>query len=275
MIESPLVTICIPTFNGDRFIASTLESVLNQTYRNLEILISDQNSTDNTFSIINSYTDNRIKISSFKTGKSAADNWNASISNVRGKYVKLLCQDDLLKRDCIRLQVEAMEGNPVASFCFSNRDIISPRGRLLLKRRGYKPLNSRLSLEDGLAILVRSGTNIFGEPCAVLMRTEALQATVGFRGSYLIDLDMWIQLWIHGESIYIPQSVSQFRISNSSWSTVLSELQASQIAAFLKGLQISWPDFVSDADVELGIKKSLRYEKQRQFITHLVEKIKY
>ncbi|MFM8814705.1 MAG: glycosyltransferase family 2 protein, partial [Actinomycetes bacterium] len=169
MSVSPLVSICIPTYNGERFIKETLASVVNQTHRNIEILVSDHSSSDSTRQIVESFRDERIRLSVLAPGGGAAANWNASVGSAKGQFVKLVCQDDILRPDCVDLQTKSLLQNPSASFSFSLRNIISPKGRTLIRSRGFSPDNNVVSLREGLDTLVRSGTNIFGEPCAVLM----------------------------------------------------------------------------------------------------------
>jgi glycosyltransferase involved in cell wall biosynthesis len=269
--ELPLVSICIPTFNGSRFLRETLESVLNQTYENLQICISDHSSTDNTEEIVKSFHDSRIEFHSQAPGGGAETNWNASIAGARGKYIKLLCQDDILKPECISKQVEILENHPDSSFCFSSRDVISPRGLTLLPSRGFKPKKVQISLNEYLPILVQSGTNMFGEPCSVLMQSSALQLVQPFSGSYLIDLNMWYSLWKVAPAIYAPITAAKFRISKGSWTTALTGQQAEQIASKFNEILIEWPHLVNKSDVDQGIRRAQKLEKGRIRLMRLVE----
>lgn len=271
MDKHPLVSVCIPTYNGARFVEETINSVVTQTYSNIEILVSDHDSTDSTCSIIESFTDNRIRLSILSSKGNAATNWNACAKNAQGKYIKLLCQDDLLTPKCIELQVERLEGHPTASFCFSPRDIISPKSRTLIRSRGYKPGKETISLESGIGELVRSGTNFFGEPCAVLMNRETLLKAGDFKGSYLIDLDMWLRLWTLGDAVFLNESLSKFRISRGSWTTALAKEQSSQIAHFFQEVQNVLPTLISHEDLKVGITNSRKLEKKRQLLTKIVE----
>ena len=72
MSIDPLVSICIPTYNGERFVKETLDSIVNQTHRNIEILVSDHSSSDSTRQIIESFHDERIHLSVLAPGGGAA-----------------------------------------------------------------------------------------------------------------------------------------------------------------------------------------------------------
>ena len=133
-----------------------------------------------------------------------------------GTYLKLLCQDDILLPQCISAQVGALEANPLASFVWSPRNVISPGGRRLLRSRGHSPDTFATTLADAARLIVRSGTNPFGEPCTVMMRRLCFDATPGFHGRYLIDLEMWIDLLRTGPAVHLNETLSQFRISGDS-----------------------------------------------------------
>lgn len=270
-LTKPLVSVCIPTYNGERFIRSTIESVLSQTYDCLEVLISDQHSTDETLSILSSFTDPRIRIFSGPSVGGAQANWNAVLGEAGGKYIKLLCQDDLLKQQAIEKQVAHLEKNEKASFVFGPRDIISPRGRTLIRSRGWKKEKDQFILEQDVVDLVRSGTNVFGEPCTCLYRADAIQRTCGFRGSYVIDLDLCVQLLGIGPAIHLKESLSAFRVSNSSWSRRLSNSQASQMRRMLEHIALQFPTLVSDRDLRIGIRRALVLEKSRIMVLKIIE----
>lgn len=99
----PLVSILIPVYNRESIISETLECAINQTYKNIEIIISDNCSTDNTWSILEEYSkkDNRIKIFKNETNIGPVLNWKKCIDNVKGEFTKILWSDDLISIDFI------------------------------------------------------------------------------------------------------------------------------------------------------------------------------
>jgi glycosyltransferase involved in cell wall biosynthesis len=274
-MTEPLVSICIPTFNGNRFIAKTIESALAQTYANIEIVVSDQFSTDGTLDTIRSYSDQRIRIVKPFTVVRAADNWNSALNNAKGDYVKILCQDDLIKSNCIATEVAALQSNPKASFCFSPRDVISPFGRKILNARGLKIDTDELIFPENLSVLLRSGTNIFGEPCAVLMRATSLRQVGPFRGSYLIDLSMWLELWKVGSALSIDEALSQFRVSRTSWTSQLKNEQHQQVRNFFNEICQTYSNLCDPLDLSTGLKRSKRLEQNRGRLMRIVDLIRY
>jgi teichuronic acid biosynthesis glycosyltransferase TuaG len=129
IFENPLVSIITPSYNSSRFIKDTIESVLNQTYLNWELLISDDCSTDNSVEIIKSYIklDPRIKLFCLSSNVGAASARNISIKNAKGMFIAFLDSDDIWKNDKLERQVKFMQDNNYA-FTFSSYDQMYENG---------------------------------------------------------------------------------------------------------------------------------------------------
>ncbi len=106
-MKKPLVSICIPVFNADAFIETTLNSVISQTYKELEILIVDDGSTDSSLEIIESLNDKRIKILQ-QQNLGAAYARNLALRHAKGEFIQFLDADDILSKDKISEQVAAL-----------------------------------------------------------------------------------------------------------------------------------------------------------------------
>src|SRR5262249_40381711 len=94
----PTVSICLPVYNGERFLAEAIESVLEQTHRDYELLICDDLSHDSSLEIARTYAryDTRVTVWSNPQRLGLFANYNSSIERATGKYIKLFAQDDLL-----------------------------------------------------------------------------------------------------------------------------------------------------------------------------------
>lgn len=274
-MTTPLVSVCIPTYNGARYLRETLESVLNQSYRSIQIVVSDDNSVDKTRDIVDELRDERFTIIHHTRSLGAEANWNAACTPAAGTYLKLLCQDDLLLPDCLERQVEILESNASASFVWSPRDVISPGGRSLLKSRGYRPRQPSVTLADVARDVVRSGTNPFGEPCAVLMRKSAFDSTNGFHGSYVIDLNMWIDLLRSGSATFLNRTLSQFRISASSWTSTLRTEHSRQVSHLAGSLVDEFPALISPDDLRIGHRRAARLQRQRTILISMIRLLRF
>jgi glycosyltransferase involved in cell wall biosynthesis len=112
-LKSPLVSILIPVYNAEQWIAETLNSVLNQSWKNIEIIVVDDGSKDRSLDIIYQFNDPRLKI--FKQenkGGSAAR--NMAFSKSYGEFIQYLDADDLLDKDKIERQLNAIKGNQLS-----------------------------------------------------------------------------------------------------------------------------------------------------------------
>ena len=98
----PIVTIAIPTFNrAGSYLRQTLESALNQTYQNIEIIVLDNRSTDNTETVMKSYADAQVRYFRHLEQMEANNNFNFCLSQARGNYFLLLHDDDLIDGDFV------------------------------------------------------------------------------------------------------------------------------------------------------------------------------
>jgi len=110
-MNGPLVSVLIPAFNAENYIADCIDSVIQQSWKNIEIIIIDDGSTENTCKVINRFLrDNRVKaFSQRRSGLSSTR--NSLISHATGKFIQLLDADDMLGRDKIKSQVEILQNN--------------------------------------------------------------------------------------------------------------------------------------------------------------------
>jgi glycosyltransferase involved in cell wall biosynthesis len=270
-----LVSICIPTYNGVGTIAKTLKSCINQTHKNFEIIISDDNSTDETLNEVRSINDPRIKILARRISTTPADNWNHAANAASGRYIKVLGQDDILFTDCLESEVSVMEKNRHLgpSFCFSHRDIIDETGRTLIHARGWSPKHGLCSFPSAISRIVRSGGNPIGEPVVGLIDSQSLRRTNGYAGSYLIDLNLWIDLLRIGPAIHTNKTLMAFRVGASSWSYRLRQHQTSETIRFINVQRQSFPEYVSRFDEIFGISLALLKPKLRILIVLITQRI--
>ncbi len=129
----PLVSIGLPVYNGEKYLAETLDSLLSQTYPNIEIIISDNASTDATEAICRKYAakDSRIRYVRNPRNLGAARNYNLTMEYARGVYFKWSAYDDLCDPTFIETCVEVLEQEPSVVLAYPKTIIIGPRGELL------------------------------------------------------------------------------------------------------------------------------------------------
>jgi teichuronic acid biosynthesis glycosyltransferase TuaG len=120
MNSSPLISIITPVFNTEKYVEDTINSVLNQTYQNWELLLVDDCSSDNSFEIISNYgnSDPRIKLFKNKTNSKAFETRNVALRNAKGSFIAFLDSDDIWHQNKLEMQLEFMLANNY-SFTYS------------------------------------------------------------------------------------------------------------------------------------------------------------
>jgi glycosyltransferase involved in cell wall biosynthesis len=247
----PLVSICLPVFNGEKFLKDAIASILAQSYRNLELLVCDDASTDNSWALLQTIHDPRLILHRNDRNMGPELNWNKILWEAKGKYVKLFHQDDLLDPECIARQVEALEAFPNAVFAFCSRNIIRCDGGRIFSRT--VPWSEGLvSADEVFRACVKAGTNIVGEPSSVLFRYDIAKKAGGFDGKipFLIDLNYWLRLMEYGSAYCIRKPLASFRIGPRQWSAAIGWQQSGQFISFIDPLiksgcfQLGWSHVV-------------------------------
>jgi glycosyltransferase involved in cell wall biosynthesis len=200
-----LVSICIPTFNGEKFLQNALESCKNQTFREIEVIISDDSSTDQTLEICRAFrqtVDFPVFIHNH-TPAGIGANWNNCIRNANGEYIKFLFQDDVLKPDCIERMVFYSRKYDMKAVCCKRR-IIDEKSNEVTAGEWYEwfgDLQKTVNLhfrefyifrKKDLKCLWNTRLNIFGEPVTFLYHKQ-LFGEIGFfstSAKQILDLEL-------------------------------------------------------------------------------------
>jgi glycosyltransferase involved in cell wall biosynthesis len=216
----PSVSVCIPVYRGEQFLAETVRSVLDQTHRDFELVVLDNASPDTTGRIARSFDDSRVRVETNSTTVPQPENWRRAVRLCRTPLIKLLCADDLLHPRCLEYQVGPMEADPGLALVAGRRHMIDERSRVLVPRRGLTGLTGVRSSVEVARRVVRSGANPIGEPGGVLFRREHYFAAGGWRPErrFAMDLDLWMRLLQHGEFLGLPETLAAFRVARESLS---------------------------------------------------------
>ncbi|MGB3403470.1 MAG: glycosyltransferase [Microcoleaceae cyanobacterium] len=227
----PLVSICIPTYNGEAFILEAIASALTQTYDSIEIIVSDNKSTDNTLQILKSLKQHITVDYSvyFNEYLGIAENCNFCIQKAKGKYIKFLFQDDILLPNCITKMVELAEKNDDIGLVFSPREIFFATGddtdaNLIAIYQDFQNIHQAWSnlksIQPGQELLkdpnlLSHPINKIGEPSTVLIRREVFNQVGGFDPNLnqLVDLEMWFRIMKYYQIGFVNHTLSQFRLN--------------------------------------------------------------
>ena len=252
---APRVSVVVPSYNNASFIEATMDSVLAQTFEDFELVVADHSSQDGTWDLLQRYlADPRVRLLRTEAGGGAPRNWERVTAAAGGELLKLVCGDDIIYPDCLRLQVEAMDANPSVVLVAARRDLIDARGDLVLSGRGLAGLTGRVRGTSAARHTVRSGSNIFGEPACVLFRRQTLQDAGGWDGRhpYVIDLATYVNVLLRGDFLGIDAALAAFRLSSSQWSVHLAREQSRQVIGFHHRLARDAPGLLSGTDLFRG-----------------------
>ncbi len=254
-MSAPLLSVVVPSYQNAEFIEAAVESILSQDLDDMELLVADHSSTDGTWERLQRFADDpRVVLSRTEAGGGAPRNFNTVSAAARGKYIKLVCGDDILLPGVLRRQVELLESNPGAVLTAGPRQIIDARGRVVVRSRGLGRLRARTSGATAIRATVRAGTNLFGEPGSVTMVREVLEQEGFwfFEYPYLVDQATYIRVLQHGDFVPDLETGAAFRLNAEQTSMVLADYQHQQVSGFHGWLHEQRPDLLSEADVRVG-----------------------
>lgn len=211
---NPLVSVCIPAYNNAAFISEAIESVLAQEFKNFELLVIDDCSTDGTAEIVASYgaKDSRIVFLKNESNLGMVANWNRCLKEARGEYIKYIFADDMFScTDAIERFLQPLMTDMTVALVASSRNIIDDESRTLKVLGHFRDG----AVIDGKVLIQRSlceQRNRIGEPTVVMFRKS--QALRGFdpRYSQLVDLEMWVYLLEQGRFVFIEKPLTSFRV---------------------------------------------------------------
>jgi len=215
----PVVSVIIPTYNSQDFIEETINSVLAQTFINLEIIVIDDESTDDTFKILNRLSENDNRIKNYQISHSGRPSVprNYGVKKAAGKYIAFLDADDIWVKYKLEKQLHFFEKYPEhilvysMSVTFGKTNFFSPSFEVLpLFNKACKTKNE----------LIQKGNSI---TCSsVLINKEKLIEVGGFDEDPKLqveDYDLWIRLSELGEIGFIPRILTYYRVHSMQFSS--------------------------------------------------------
>jgi len=127
MSYNPLVSICIPNYNSEKYIKGCIESALNQTYSNIEVIVLDNMSTDESWKIISEISNDSYKKFQNKKNIGMVNNFKKVYKMANGEFITFLCSDDKLYPNAVSKLVSLYKSHPNLGFIYSNIDYTGSR----------------------------------------------------------------------------------------------------------------------------------------------------
>lgn len=213
MKNKPLVSILIPTYNREQYLGDAINSALNQTYKNIEVIVHDDASTDGTVELLAEYHDKRLGVIRTEDNHGMIGGWNYIISQAKGEYIKFLASDDLLEPDCVTRLVDAALAHPHAALITCQRKFISEEGRVV-KKMGFANKDMIVDgREHARWILTTLRENKIGEPTATLYPRKLVKQAGEYDAQFsqFADFEYWIRLLQFGDLVYVHAPLCSFR----------------------------------------------------------------
>jgi glycosyltransferase involved in cell wall biosynthesis len=221
------VSICIPTYNGARYLRPCLNSALAQTFPDFELVVVDDGSTDATQDIVRSYaaSDPRIRVWRNERNLGLVANWNRCAELPTGEWVKFLFQDDLLEPSCLEEMLRASRSG--VDLVVARRDVIFEEGTPAAIRERYRRYLDEhnlarhcrgrpfLSAAAFAEVVARNPTfNCIGEPTATLIRRSAFGRYGRFNRNLLIlgDWEYAARVATNTGLCYVDATLAHFRV---------------------------------------------------------------
>lgn len=264
----PLVSIMIPTYNRPQFFELALQSAQRQNYENLEIIVCDNSTDDQTEALIEKYLgDPRLCYHRNKTAKTKEENFASFEHLAKGEYLQWLMDDDILLDGKIEKMMQAFRKNPAAKLVTSRRAVIDGEGRLQPNpyAAGVPESEAEYSVFDGEIVgreTLLGWRNFLGEPSAVLFRRADLKHhywRAESRGYKTIsDVAMWLELLESGDCVFFQKPLSCYR---------RHEAQEGQQAAVILLSRLEWLRLIGEYfERRVYIKTEEEYRKPLELL---------
>jgi glycosyltransferase involved in cell wall biosynthesis len=201
------ISVIMTVYNGEKFLYEAIESILNQTYKEFELLIIDDGSKDGSVEIVKSFTDSRIKllVNEINRGQSYSRNWG--IRESKGSYIAIMDADDVMYPNRLERQMSYLKQTN-ASICFSWADIIEENGkRVKLKSQISDPLliSAKLIFECPLV-----------HPTAMWVKSKFIEKNLWYDEEYTYaqDMELWNRVKRYFKIFVIDETLIKFRFAN-------------------------------------------------------------
>jgi glycosyltransferase involved in cell wall biosynthesis len=174
---TPLVSIIIPVYNRENIISETLECAINQTYKNIEIIISDNCSTDNTWQVLTKYLnlDSRIRIYKNQINLGPVLNWKSCIDKINGEYTKILWSDDTISLDFIEQTIKLFDAE--TAFVMSGVQIFKSENKSVISNSVFQERIKYLSSDYIEDVVLYNKINFPVSPgCAIFRSVDILNS---------------------------------------------------------------------------------------------------
>lgn len=259
----PLISIILPVFNGEKYLVPSIESCLNQSYRNLELIIVNDCSTDSTLSIANEYAkrDSRIRIINNETNKKLPASLNIGHKEAKGNYITWTSDDNLYKEDAIEILLNELDIRDI-DIIYSDFSLIDEEGKVLREVE-----------------FIDFENIIFGNfvGASFLYKKEVFERNKEYSENLFLveDYDFWLRAIIHSQFFHLKKKLYYYRKHGDSLTNIIN-LSKDKKQLWKDNLKIMYTNFCmlinEKENEEIGIYLAKRLSSQNISFEWFVKK---
>ena len=238
-MSNPLISIVLPTYNGSRYLAKSVESCLSQSYRDIELIIVNDCSTDETRAIAENYAmaDSRVRIINNDTNKRLPHSLNIGFASAKGEFLTWTSDDNYYMVNAIEVMVDHLKKKPDIGLVYADMWFIDDTGDI----RGY----SRSVLLNGTV----SDLPIYNTVGACFMYRRAVWKVIGgydAEKELVEDWDYWLRVWLKFKIEHIPQGIYYYRQHQETLTEKRFTEQQIKTIGFIKCNNMLYSDMIPD-----------------------------
>ncbi len=210
MEKPPKISVVLPVYNCELYIKEAVDSILNQTFSDFELLIIDDCSNDNTVDLIKEYNDERIKLTLKEKNSGYTESLNWAISIAKGEYIARMDGDDISMPTRFEKQIKVMEENPKIIVCGTNGKVLGSE-RLMIRPEKHQDIYLFMFISNPII-----------HPSIMIRKTVFKTFSYNKSTEPSEDYDLWSRLIFEGEFYNIQKTLLQYRMHQTNVSKLNS-----------------------------------------------------
>jgi glycosyltransferase involved in cell wall biosynthesis len=231
-MDAPIISVLMPVYNAEKYVYEAIDSILKQTYRNFELLIFDDASTDSSKQIISSFHDPRIQLVSSAINTGYVKHLNDGLNLARGKYIARMDADDIAQTNRFQLQLSYLEQHQAVGVCGSWIEFIGDKVGVQDFPVCHRDIVTHLLLYG----------NAMAHPAVMIRKAVLDEHAITYDSSLepAEDYDLWQRLVPYTQLHNIPQSLLKYRVHGSSESVLKKEKQDMAVRKIRLAMMAQW-----------------------------------
>ncbi|MHC1682480.1 MAG: glycosyltransferase [Clostridiaceae bacterium] len=223
--ELPLVSVLIPTYNQTKYLEFAIESVLNQTYKNLEVIICDDSTNSEVADFIKPYLEKYKFVKYYNNGGplglKGLNNVQKCYKLAKGEYISFLLHDDVYDKNKISYMLEYLMNDNEVNLVTSYYEFIDSENKVIRNFKYYEKISEKNFVIDGLKFgkaVIKDSTNYVGSLSSAIFRKSSLENVAFFLDNMytsLGDTATWLEILRKGKIAYISKPLSFFRLHDN------------------------------------------------------------